>query len=605
MTAHESPEYTVLCRLRDQLPALEPDQAERVVASITVDIGAVFERGSSTSGPVFRVRFARPIPAVTVCRAFGWRRPYAWSGDVHMQSWHIGVWKFDVTPLFGKGGDPHIAVRAPRLGRWQIEPRLVRWPRGRSSVSCGASPAYDMWRVPALVSTLIVSTEDEGLCRLTDDGWIRLYDLETGQCTTELTLSPVDWQQRVTLRVATRPDSAAAIPNAFEMGLLSSDELTHQIRWMLQKTRSAHPGDAGLVDVYLPMQEGNVTEGQYLYGPAMQQWTDMLHGHVHSLMAGAGIGYVGIYSTLVHREETRIVFRPENADWHTPGNARDTGGSSRPGPLFAEVMHGDKWFQHIPPELRSEVGSGKVEQFAEGLAVRMQAVERASAEPAPSSAQGPYSHTITVRAMLSLPRRQNPHFRAVVQAANTLPEMLELYKWLHEYLLSLLPVKRRSGQDASNSHSTESTHEQHVDEPAPGTHHASDEFDDFSDYHSGSEYFVRRTIRLVIAVAMPNAERVTIEVKESEWCIGRHQRADIHIPLGNVSKRHCRVVYRVGRTEEFVMEDRKSTSGTYYLGNQHRGEVAEPGQKIAERVITNGDVFCVGDAWLYCEVLAR
>jgi pilus assembly protein CpaF len=70
--------------------------------------------------------------------------------------------------------------------------------------------------------------------------------------------------------------------------------------------------------------------------------------------------------------------------------------------------------------------------------------------------------------------------------------------------------------------------------------------------------------------------------EKDEVTVGRVQGNDIVLPKGNVSKRHCRIIVQAGR---FVVEDLKSTNGTYING-----------RKIADATSVSGsDKIYVGD----------
>jgi hypothetical protein len=87
------------------------------------------------------IAFAAPIPALALCEAMGWQRPYALSTDVHQTGWKIRLWVADLADPFG----PRIHTRPPRLGIWAVIAQLSNRPQGAlPALSAGASPAYDL-----------------------------------------------------------------------------------------------------------------------------------------------------------------------------------------------------------------------------------------------------------------------------------------------------------------------------------------------------------------------------------------------------------------------------------------------------------------------------
>jgi pilus assembly protein CpaF len=77
-------------------------------------------------------------------------------------------------------------------------------------------------------------------------------------------------------------------------------------------------------------------------------------------------------------------------------------------------------------------------------------------------------------------------------------------------------------------------------------------------------------------------ETKQLNFDKDEVTVGRVQGNDIVLPKGNVSKRHCRIVFQGGKV---LVEDLKSTNGTYING-----------RKIAEETSVSGaDKIYVGD----------
>src|SRR5947207_69096 len=85
-----------------------------------------------------------------------------------------------------------------------------------------------------------------------------------------------------------------------------------------------------------------------------------------------------------------------------------------------------------------------------------------------------------------------------------------------------------------------------------------------------------------LVITEKGGEQRRIVFNKPEVTVGRVQGNDIVLPKGNVSKRHCRIVVQAGR---FVVEDLKSTNGTYING-----------RKIADATgVSGSDKIYVGD----------
>jgi len=95
-----------------------------------------------------------PLPASAVIAGLGLVRPYAFSGDVHQETWDVALWTMDIDDRWG----PKIAVHSPHLGDWAVEPQLSRRPRGElPKVTAGAAPAYELSMPEALADLTVVA----------------------------------------------------------------------------------------------------------------------------------------------------------------------------------------------------------------------------------------------------------------------------------------------------------------------------------------------------------------------------------------------------------------------------------------------------------------
>jgi hypothetical protein len=92
---------------------------------------------------------------------------------------------------------------------------------------------------------------------------------------------------------------------------------------------------------------------------------------------------------------------------------------------------------------------------------------------------------------------------------------------------------------------------------------------------------VHRTCGLEIR--MPDSpEPITHPLQNREFKIGRHEDADILIPLNSVSRIHARIF---PHNEEFIIEDLNSTNGTYVNG-----------VRINRCILRHNDLIRIGDA---------
>lgn len=79
-----------------------------------------------------------------------------------------------------------------------------------------------------------------------------------------------------------------------------------------------------------------------------------------------------------------------------------------------------------------------------------------------------------------------------------------------------------------------------------------------------------------------------IEVEESGALLGRHSEADIRLPLGDVSRKHCRFLFREGN---WLVLDLNSLNGTYVNEEQ-----------IHQVALRGGDILRVGSFRFLVEI---
>jgi len=84
---------------------------------------------------------------------------------------------------------------------------------------------------------------------------------------------------------------------------------------------------------------------------------------------------------------------------------------------------------------------------------------------------------------------------------------------------------------------------------------------------------------------------MTIEVESSGQLLGRHSEADVRLPTPDVSRKHCRFVYREG---EWIVLDLDSLNGTFVND-----------ESIRQSVLRVGDVLRVGNFRFVVEIGAQ
>jgi predicted component of type VI protein secretion system len=81
----------------------------------------------------------------------------------------------------------------------------------------------------------------------------------------------------------------------------------------------------------------------------------------------------------------------------------------------------------------------------------------------------------------------------------------------------------------------------------------------------------------VLVMFRPDGERRSFSMTRDMTVIGRREDCDLRIPLGDVSRKHCRVV-REG--EILKIEDLGSSNGTYLNGQRVQEALLSPGDSI-------------------------
>lgn len=84
-----------------------------------------------------------------------------------------------------------------------------------------------------------------------------------------------------------------------------------------------------------------------------------------------------------------------------------------------------------------------------------------------------------------------------------------------------------------------------------------------------------------LVVFKENGKRMEIPLKSGVTVIGRRPECDVRIPLGTVSRKHCRLVQK---DEMLTVQDLGSANGTYINY-----------KKVMEDVVRAGDILSVGN----------
>src|SRR6478672_10497894 len=88
---------------------------------------------------------------------------------------------------------------------------------------------------------------------------------------------------------------------------------------------------------------------------------------------------------------------------------------------------------------------------------------------------------------------------------------------------------------------------------------------------------VGHTMQAVLVMFRADGERRSFSVTRDMTVIGRREDCDLRIPLGDVSRKHCRIV-RDG--EMLKIEDLGSSNGTYLNARRVQEALLSPGDSI-------------------------
>lgn len=84
-------------------------------------------------------------------------------------------------------------------------------------------------------------------------------------------------------------------------------------------------------------------------------------------------------------------------------------------------------------------------------------------------------------------------------------------------------------------------------------------------------------MQVVLVMFRSDGERRSFSVSGDMTVIGRREDCDLRIPLGDVSRKHCRLIKDV---DSLRMEDLGSSNGTFHNGQRVREATLQPGDSI-------------------------
>jgi hypothetical protein len=90
-------------------------------------------------------------------------------------------------------------------------------------------------------------------------------------------------------------------------------------------------------------------------------------------------------------------------------------------------------------------------------------------------------------------------------------------------------------------------------------------------------------MQVVLAMFRADNERRSFSVSRDMTVVGRREDCDIRIPLGEVSRKHCRII-KDG--DSVRLEDLGSSNGTYHNGQRIQETVLSPGDNVQVGPVT-------------------
>lgn len=84
-------------------------------------------------------------------------------------------------------------------------------------------------------------------------------------------------------------------------------------------------------------------------------------------------------------------------------------------------------------------------------------------------------------------------------------------------------------------------------------------------------------MQIVLSMFRSDGERRSFSLHKDMTVIGRREDCDLRIPLGEISRKHCRLIKN---GESLRVEDLGSSNGTYHNGQRVQEAVIQPGDTI-------------------------
>jgi pSer/pThr/pTyr-binding forkhead associated (FHA) protein len=84
-------------------------------------------------------------------------------------------------------------------------------------------------------------------------------------------------------------------------------------------------------------------------------------------------------------------------------------------------------------------------------------------------------------------------------------------------------------------------------------------------------------MQVVLVMFRADGERRSFPVSREMTIIGRREDCDLRIPLGDVSRKHCRMIREA---DSLRMEDLGSSNGTYVNGQRIQEAILQPGDTV-------------------------
>src|SRR3954470_11457177 len=84
-------------------------------------------------------------------------------------------------------------------------------------------------------------------------------------------------------------------------------------------------------------------------------------------------------------------------------------------------------------------------------------------------------------------------------------------------------------------------------------------------------------MQVVLVMFKPDGERRSFSVARDVTVVGRREDCDLRIPLGDVSRKHCRLIRDA---DSIRMEDLGSSNGTYVNGQRIQEAILQPGDTV-------------------------